>query len=107
MQGVPREDRDVGKLAEPSPGEHLSQGGNVGQENEHQQNQAAKEEAEAGDYCPAVLGALALAHDSVEGEQNGGQQSQPCPQQIHRGLEGIDNGDGARHLQHQSSNMPG
>ena len=77
----------------------------MGDENEDQDNQTAEQEAEAGHHGTAVLRALFLAHDPVDREEQGGEQGQKDAPQVEPGVEGIDDGDGARNLQDKGRNV--
>ena len=87
--------------------EHLGHHRNVGQQNQGQNNQAAEEEAEAGNHRSAEFGHLSLAHHAVQGEQQGRQQGQCHPRHVQLSIPWADNDHCSQNFQGQSGYMPG
>ena len=106
LQGVTGQQGDVGEGGQPGGVDGGGNGRNVAHPDEDQDDQTAEQKAEAGDHRSAVPSHLFFAHDPVDGEQDGGRQGQDHPHGVQLGVEGVDDGDGSRHLQHQGGDVP-
>ena len=84
FQGVPRQDGDAGELLQTGGRHPLGHRRDMGKQDQPQNDQAAEQEAEAGDHRAAVLCHPPLAQHAVQGEQQGGQQGQPHPEGVQR-----------------------
>lgn len=105
LQGVARQNGDVGEGGQLGVNQGLGHRRDVGDENKDQHDEAAEQKTEAGHHRAAVLRALFLAQYAVDGEQQGGQQGQKDTPQVEPGVEGIDDGNGARNLQYEGGNI--
>lgn len=105
LEGIALQNGDLGKGGQTDGLEESRHGGDMGDQDKAENDDAPEEEAEAGDHRAPVLRTLSFAHHPVDGEQHSGAQGQSYAHHVQLDMQGVDNGQGPQDLQTQGCQM--